>query len=436
MDGINMGLIAEKKLSVHHAVLFLIALLFCTYFRVALLVIYPLLTIFLFYLFSWKLNRDALYLLGFTFLFWLLSFRDGIYLKYNLVSFYFYVPFILLLCASPSKINSERNFLKMLMYPLTFVAIINNFFGFTQYIRIPKDDSFEGLYGTFTVSQNGLSLINAILFFYHLCMYQKNKKNIFLVFAIFFIVSSFMGFYGAGMMAFLGAIALTYFRIRLKNIFILVFSLVFILALVYVLMKSVSPLTLDYNVNIIKRFLDPAAANAPRKIIIFRNYFNGYTSDIPDLLFGSGPGTFNSRSAFMVGSPTYFNADFIKSADQPHYFRDYAYTLWNPSNTGPYDGFMNQPFTSILALLGEYGLLITLGILYVMISRFRHFVNTGEPLAKKFGLSVEYKMFRFCSIFAILLLIIDNYLEYPEILALLLIIVKLSQQRVRSVSEA
>jgi len=178
MDAINIGLIAEKRLSVHHAVLYLIALLFCTYFRITLLVIYPLLVVFLFYLFSWKLDRNALYLLGFTFLFWLLSFRDGIYLKYNLVSLYFYIPFILLLCATPSKINPERNFLKMLMYPLTFVAIINNFFGLAQYIRIPKDDSFEGLYGTFTVSQNGLSLINAILFFYHLCMYQKNKKSL------------------------------------------------------------------------------------------------------------------------------------------------------------------------------------------------------------------------------------------------------------------
>jgi hypothetical protein len=143
MDAINIGLIAEKRLSVHHAVLYLIALLFCTYFRITLLVIYPLLVVFLFYLFSWKLDRNALYLLGFTFLFWLLSFRDGIHLKYNLVSLYFYIPFILLLCAAPSKINPERNFLKMLMYPLTFVAIINNFFGLAQYIRMPSDDSLK-----------------------------------------------------------------------------------------------------------------------------------------------------------------------------------------------------------------------------------------------------------------------------------------------------
>src|SRR5687767_14767750 len=364
MDGINLGLTTERRLFVNYAVAGLLAILFCTYFRISLLVIYPLLVIFVFYYFKWKLDRNAVYLLTFTLIFWLLSFRNGLYLKYNLISLYFYIPFIVLLFASPSKINSERNYLKILMYAVSIIVVINNFFGFYQYVLRPNDDSFEGLYGTFTVSQNGLSLVNSILFFFYLCMYQKHKKNIFLVLSVFFMISSVMGFYGAGLMAFLGALVLTYFRTKLKNIFILFFSLVIVLVLIYILMKTISPLTLDYNINIIKKFLDPTAVNAPRKLIIFRNYFNAYPSNLPDLLFGSGPGTFNSRSAFMVGSPSYFTAEFIKSPAQPQYFRDYAYTLWNPSNTGPYDGFMNQPFTSILSLLGEYGLLITLGILY------------------------------------------------------------------------
>lgn len=432
MDGINTGLTTERRLSVNYAVSGLLAILFCTYFRISLLIIYPLLVIFVFYYFKWKLDRNAVYILTFTLIFWLLSFRNGIYLKYNVVSLYFYIPFIFLLFASPSNIYSERNYLKIFIYAISIIAVINNFFGFYQYVLRPNDDSFEGLYGTFTVSQNGLSLVNAVLFFFYLCMYQKHKKSIFLALSVFFIISSVMGFYGAGLMAFLGALVLTYFRSKLKNIFILLFSLMFVIALIYILMKSISPLTLDYNINIIKKFLDPTAANAPRKLIIFRNYFNAYPSNIPDLLFGSGPGTFNSRSAFMVGSPSYFNAEFIKSPGQPPYFRDYAYTLWNPSNTGPYDGFMNQPFTSILTLLGEYGLLITLGILYVVLKRFKYYVNAGRIYAKQYGVTVEYKMYRFCLIFAFMLLIIDNYMEYPEIIALLLIILKLSQQKLKT----
>ncbi len=432
MDAINISSASERRLSPHHAVLFLIALMFASWFRISLLVLYPLFVIFLYYYFNWKLEKKALYLLSATILFWIFSLRSGIFFKYNLVSLYFYLPFILLLFASPSKNTSEKNFLKILMYSLTFIATLNNFFGVAQYIRYPNDDSFEGFYGTFTVSQNGLSLINSILFFYHLCMFQKYQRPIFMVLAIFFIASAVMGFYGAGLIAFFGAIILTFFRIKLKNIIVLLFSLAFIMAVVYILMKTVSPLTLDYNVNIIKRFLDPAAANAPRKIIIFRNYFNAYTDNFWDVLFGSGPGTFNSRSAFIVGSPTYFNIEFLKSSEQPYYFRDYAYTLWNPSNTGPYDGFMNQPFTSLLALCGEYGLLITAGIAYLLLKNFRYYVKNGKHLAQQGGLTVEYKMFRFCLIFVILLLIIDNYMEYPEILALLLIIVKLSQQKMKS----
>jgi hypothetical protein len=436
MDAINIEAAPARKITGQHVLCILLALVFCTSVRISLLFIYPLLVLFLFYAFNWRLHRNALYIFSFTTLFWLLSFRDGVFLKYNAVSLYYFIPFVLLLFAEPTPSRSQRDYLKMLMYPLTAIAIVNNFFGFAQYIEYPNDDSFEGLYGTFTVSQNGLSLVNAILFFYHLCMYQRTRSNAFLVLSIFFMVSSVMGFYGAGLIAFLGAIILTYLRIRLRNILILTFSMAIILVLIYFVMKMVSPLTLDYNVNIIKKFLDPTAANAPRKLTIFRNYYEGYTADAADLLMGSGPGTFNSRSAFMVGSPTYFNVNFIKSDEQPHYFRNYAYTLWNPSNTGPYDGFMNQPFTSLLAIAGEYGLFIALCLLGLTMAKFRKFVKLISPVAREYRVTPELKMFRFCLIFALLLLIIDNYMEYPEILALLLIIVKLSQQNIRTAMSA
>lgn len=232
-------------------------------------------------------------------------------------------------------------------------------------------------------------------------------------------------------MVLIAAMTLTFFRIWPDKIIKLVLLTTITLIGVYVFMKLVSPATLDYNLAIIDRFLYATGANIPRKLIIFQNYLNAYTSDFIDLLFGSGPGTFNSRSAFMVGSPTYFNIDMIKSGDQPFYFREYAYSLWNPSNTGPYDGFMNQPFSSFLAILGEYGLLFTATLVYLLIRRFKFYYKMGNQMAKTTNVSIEFQMYRFCSIFALLLVIIDNYMEYPEILALLLIIVNLGQQELR-----
>ena len=424
----------QQKLFSYKVIFLLLAVLFCTYFRLSLLFIYPLITIVVFYLFNWKLSRNAVWIFGILLICWLLSFRHGLYLKYNIVSFYYYLPFLLLLLANPHPEKEHPNFFKLLMNALTAIVIINDIPGIIQYWMYPNDDSFVGIYGIFTVSQNGLSLLNAILFFYYLAKYQDNKIHINLVLLLFFLVCCVLGFYGAGQMVLIVSIILTFLKIKGKNILQLVAVSIVALSIMVVLMKLISPNTLDYNINIIRLFLDPSAPGAPRKLTAFQNYFISYPSHFDDFLFGSGPGTFNSRSAFMVGSPTYFNFDFIKSATQPFYFKNYAYPLWNYSNTGPYDGFMNQPFSSILTLLGEYGLIFTSLILLVISHRFIYYSRMDSKLIKHAGVTVETKMYKFCSIFAVLLVIIDNYIEYPEIIALLLIITKLSRQQLNKIS--
>jgi hypothetical protein len=432
MNGSNIQLPTVNRIVTNYVVSFATAILFCTYLRISFLLFYPFIVVLFFYLYRLKLDRNATYLLGIVFICWLISLRHGLFLKYNLVSLYFFVPFIVLLFAVPQPLRAGRDLLTPLMVALSAVMVVNNIFGILQYIEHPFDDSFEGLYGTFTVSQNGLSIINSLLFFYHITRYQHSLKPAYLFFALFFIVCGIMGFYGAGLVAFAGAFLLTFFKFRLRNVVALTVSMLLVLGIAYLVMRVVSPLVLDYNVNIIKKFLDPAAPGAPRKIIIFRNYLDGYGSNIIDLLFGSGPGTFNSRSAFVVGSPAYFQVEPIKSDVQPEYFRNYAYTLWNPSNTGPYDGFMNQPFTSLLALLGEYGVLVVLCLLYVAVARFRIVLKQGRTIASRLGMSTEFKLFRFCFMFLLILLVIDNYMEYPEIIALLILVAKLAQQQMKT----
>jgi hypothetical protein len=430
MPEANIELAAGQKISSYQLLFLGLALLFSTYLRVSFLFIYPLIVAFLFIYFKWKLSRNALYLLAFAALCWLFSFRDGLFPKYNLLSFYFFVPFILLIFAAPPV--SERNHLKMLMDALAIFAVINNLIGFGQYIHRPNDDSFSGLYGTFTVSQNGLSLINTLLFFYYFSLYLSNKRTLILVLSLFFLFSMVMGFYGAGLIVMLVALVLTFLRIRLVNIIRIVILSLLTLGIFYLLMQLISPLTLEYNVNIIKKFTSGTGSATPRKLVIFDNYLTAYSRHLDDLLFGSGPGTFNSRTAFMVGSPTYFNVDIIKSDIQPFYFRNFAYTLWNPSNTGPYDGFMNQPFTSILALLGEYGLIFTLTLSFLLYRKGKYWIDLGHNYAAEFEVTAEFRMYKFALFFLVLLIIIDNYMEYPEIIGLVLLIIKFSQQRLHT----
>ncbi|MBO9573594.1 MAG: hypothetical protein J7497_15510, partial [Chitinophagaceae bacterium] len=159
-------------------------------------------------------------------------------------------------------------------------------------------------------------------------------------------------------------------------------------------------------------------------------YGISYPNDIKDFLFGSGPGTFNSRTAFMVGSPTYFTKlPFIKDTEQPYYFKNYAYSLWNPSNNSKalyLDGFRNQPFSSILAFLGEFGFIFFLAFFalyymyYLKVKNLYKSINTN-PEAR-----TNFIFFKFLIILLPLLLLIDNFYEYPEIMLPVLIGIKLS----------
>jgi len=186
---------------------------------------------------------------------------------------------------------------------------------------------------------------------------------------------------------------------------------------------------LEYNMNILKKFWKglTTGQDMPRKLAIFKNYYQAYSHQPVDLLFGSGPGTFNSRSAFMVGSPTYFNVSFIKSAVQPYYFATEAYPLWNPSVITWYDGFMSQPFSSLLALLGEYGIIVTVFIGWVIAANYRRSMLRVARAVPTVQLNVAGGMIKFLTILLVLLLVIDNYMEYPEIVALIILLIKLSE---------
>jgi hypothetical protein len=326
-----------------------------------------------------------------------------------------------------------QDFFTKFMKALTIVGIVNNIFGIVQYIIKPGDDNFIGIYGRFTVTQNGLSLLNAILFVYYFFLYAQNRKTKYALLAAFFIICSVMGFYGAGMVAFLAAMIIYYLKFTLKKLIRFLFVVSLVILSVYFVMKLISPNTLQYNINIIKKFWTASVQNAPRKLQVFYNYGDAYLEHPVDLLFGSGPGTFNSRSAFMVGSPTYFDMiPLIKSENKPYYFINYSYTLWNEKVIRWYDGFMNQPFTSILALLGEYGLIFTFLLMSLLIRNYRYYTTRIQSQRKLSTSFVYAALYKFISIFILILIIIDNYIEYPETLALLITIVKLSEQQLKS----
>jgi len=237
-----------------------------------------------------------------------------------------------------------------------------------------------------------------------------------------------MGFYGAGLGVLILAFIFTFFRPSLKAILKFVFITAISLFLAIYLLALLKPNVLDYNKANLKKLTNFNVETGPRKLISFYNYGIAYTSDLKDFLFGSGAGTFNSRSAFTVGSPYYLSAaGILKSENKPYYFQNYAYTLWNNTNTSQalfQDGFRNQPFSSVLSFLGEYGLLFTLAFAWCYLVYYKRVyklsANTQDPLVVPY-----FRVFRFLFLLLPLLLLIDNFLEYPEVTFLVVLCMKL-----------
>jgi hypothetical protein len=411
-------------------VLIALSLLVGTFLRVSLLVIYPIITLFILAFYRFRITSSFILLLGVSMVSLLLSFFENFFLKYKVLSLFYMLPFLLLLFSDPStEKNGKVNQLSVFITSLTLVAMVNDIIGLIQVIVYPNsDDSFVGIYSQYSLSINGLMLLNSILFFYYFISFIAYKKLIYLLPSAFFLCCSFLGYYGAGLVIFLVALILAFFKLRAVAIIRTVATGVIALVLAYMFMAVVKPLALEYNIANIKKLVSFDPVHGARKVTSFYNYGISYPRNVRDFLFGSGPGTFNSRSAFMVGSPDYFqHMRIIKDDRQPYYFKNYAYTLWNAGNTQKelyLDGFRNQPFSSVLAFLGEYGLIFTLAFFYLYYRYYRKVAflyrsqqRTGESLS-------YFRFFKFLIILLPLLLLIDNYFEYPEIMLLVIVGIK------------
>jgi hypothetical protein len=420
-------------------VLFALSIIIGSFLRISLLLIYPVIALLIAGFYRFKISSSFIILSGLAMLSFFLSLFGHPLLRYKFLSLFYMLPFLLLLFSQPVTEKEENtNHLSIFFNCLSVLASINNLIGIVQVFLNPgSDDSFLGLYSQYSVSINGLMIINTTLFFYYLMLYIKDRKTSFLLLFIFFGVCANLGFYGAGLIICIAAFIFTFLKFEVKHIIKTFFIGIVALATIYFLMLFLKPVTLEYNIANIKHLITNDVQKGSRKLASFYNYGTSYPKDAKDFIFGSGPGTFNSRSAFMVGSPSYFKTfSFIKDDQTPYYFKNYAYTLWNESNTiqSMYlDGFRNQPFSSLLAFLGEYGLLFTIVFFLFYYSYFMKVTKLYNSISPDGNATIAYRMFKFLSILLPLLLLIDNYLEYPEIILLIVPAIKFAHMELLSI---
>tara|TARA_R110002033_G_scaffold133508_1_gene173546 strand:- start:4846 stop:5886 length:1041 start_codon:yes stop_codon:yes gene_type:complete len=313
----------------------------------------------------------------------------------------------------------------------SIVLMLVNFTGFINFIYVYisgnglLDDAFNGLYGRSGLSMHTFSLVNFIY-----CTYYFTKANY--KRAIFFLLSGFMCFYGLGVLLFVGALGIVFLINLNKKYFKYVILLPLSSWLIIFISTKINPTAFSYmNENIekvirvvrdkqpyeselsdVKKF---KTVKTPRKIMAFEGGLR-VLSNPKFLLFGVSPGTYNSRVSFLLNGEYTRNKIFKNIKNRPIYANEDIYPLWNKNITFQYnDGTRNEPFSSILALMVEYGILQTLLICFLFWQSFWRVKDQNR----------KHKFFiQFLFVFFFLNLLTENYLEYPEFIFLIIIIYK------------
>jgi hypothetical protein len=426
--------------------IFLITLCFLslTFLRPALIFCYPLLVTYFILVFEVKFPWTTLKIVLGIFLCTAISasyiseFNFGNYI----LSFLFIFPLIFVLMSKIKQNNIYSDaYIEYLIKIITYFLIANNVIGFIQLaMDLKSDDAFIGFYGRHGMGMHTLSIINFLMAAYYLFDYQAHFKKKDGMLFLFFFLAGICCFYGLGLLILIFTIfvfRLSYKKL-LKSIFIFTIGLVSFGGFLYVL----KPANFSYNMKNIRMFqlimsndLDERlVVLIPRKLLLFKNYYSVYANDPVLFLLGTGPGTFNSRSSFLL------NGDYSKSGlfenifgcHTPHLAKKYVYSLWNSTNTKQnehMDGTRNEPFSSLIAMLSEYGFIITFFLSTIIYKKHSEIlrrlkkIRSDSRYTKKSYLYCNF--FKFASLFILINLIFNNFLEYPEIIFIYVIIFKL-----------
>ena len=412
-------------------VIIFVSILLFTFLRKYLVILSPIVLIVIAYLFRLKLTKNILLIISLTIIFSVISFfQNGFFAANFIISLLlFLLPIIVLLSRAKNQFFELEDWFSLSSKVLLFVnfsALINFLFVLISGQGL-LDDGFNGLYGRSGLSMHTLALVNFIYTSYFFV--QKNFKT-----GIIFFLSAILCFYGLGTLIFIFTVLIVLILNLNKRYFKYLIVSPVLIIIVFSLLVKIKPTAIHYlNENIdravhsftkynnkfdnemdrVERFL---TTKTPRKILAFRSYFEKITNSKSNILLGIGPGTYNSRTSFLLNGEYTKNPIFKKISSEPPLAVKYIYPLWNSKITYQYnDGTRNEPFSSFLSVLSEYGLIITLMLIYLLFKLYQR-VSKVDNRNKFF--------IQFIFLFFALNLMLENYVEYPEFFLLAIIIIK------------
>lgn len=407
----------------------LLSVLIFTFLRTLLLPTLPVFLIFVGYLFGLKLTKQVLLFVSISlFIIIIGCFVNETYFLNLATSFLIcFLPAVFLLLKPTKQPFTTGQWFSVSAIILAIVDV-SAFIDFI-YVMISKtrllDDGFIGIYGTSGLNMHTLCIINFVYAVYFFGV-QKIWR------AVMFMFAGFMCFYGLGLLLFIlafGICLLTTLNIKyLKYILVSPLIALLLVLLISILnpkvfsymsnnitnaVSAISSISYEEQLNRIKEF---KRVETPRKVLSFVGGYERVLKNPSIVIFGTTPGTYNSRTSFLLNGE-YAGSQLTRLiANRPVFASEDIYPLWNKKITYRYnDGTRNQPFSSVLSLTMEYGVIISTAFFVMLAISFKRFQRQNEKL-KLFG--------RFLFLYLVFNLMVENYLEYPELMLLVIIIAK------------
>jgi len=332
-------------------------------------------------------------------------------------SLFLLFPFIYMLLFRASAVNALRKVdVTRILDFVVYLLIFNGTIGLVQYGLYRHDDAAIGFYGRSSLQGHGLAILYFMAALYVLSKPFRKVNAAKAGMLLIFMISCF---YGAGLIAAilaLGLSSLLFSNNKIKTFLVSTVILVFLGVLAWL----ISPGTMKYNYTVLLIFVDGIfniittgtadTHGMPRKLTAWTSYFQAIAEAPSNIIAGFGGGTYNSRAAFLLNGD-YSSLSFLPvSFTEVH--RDYVMPLWSTHilSQAYSDGTMNQPFSSVLALLAEYGVLVFSLVLIGYMSLWKKVLEALPSSRKKipYLINTLFVFFAFICLF-------DNILEYPEI---------------------
>ena len=295
------------------------------------------------------------------------------------------------------------------------VLIIIDILGFIFYFFTDSgEDGLGKAYSTHFQGVHGLAMINVIYFFYYYSklMYKYEKQV--LMKSLFFFVSFFFCFYGLGFVLFIICMSIFFILKYVKRIrqLIMILSVAIICSIV---INKVNPHFFEYTlINL--TIDDENDLNQRRKLLLFVNYEKYLDKEFPMSLIGTGPGGFCSRTAFDFNIDGGNKVSHFLGHTMPVHHKNYVYPLrnkWVTSFEEGTDGTRNQPFSSLLSILAELGVVPAVIFFGFYVSLIIHFYIKSKR-------HYLYSYLFLANLFFIVCSIVEMWIESTEFLFFLI----------------